>query len=303
MNHKKIKKDFIRLLSFSSLVLCSLILNLLPGKWLYGFAGVISAIGYRLAKKQRKVACESLAIAFGNEKSAKEREKIARDCFLNIAKSAIELLFFLDRPLLLKSNVRLVNKENLDQALLKGRGVILVSAHFGNFPLMLGRLVMEGYKTAGIMRPMHDEMTEKFFLRKRKKYNLKTIYSQPRIQCVENTLKFLRENGIVFIPLDQNYGTGGIFVNFFGKKAATATGPVVLSQRTKAVILPCFIIRQQDETHKVIFEKPLVLSQTKVGQDAVTEQIQELTCIIESYIRRYPAEWGWIHKRWKSRPN
>ena len=194
-------------------------------------------------------------------------------------------------------------RQNLDKALDRGKGVILVSAHFGNFPLLLGRLAVDGYKTCGIMRPMHDARVEKIFLEKREKYGVRTIYSQPRNECVNNTISALRNNELVFIPIDQNFGTGGVFVNFFGKKAATATGPVILAQRTKAALVPCFILRQPGDKHKIIFEPELELTEGKDPQDTVLINIQRLTDIIEAYIRKYPAEWGWIHRRWKSKPS
>jgi KDO2-lipid IV(A) lauroyltransferase len=199
--------------------------------------------------------------------------------------------------------VRIVGRENLERALSAGRGAILVSAHFGNFPLMLARLSLEGYKVGGIMRPMRDTKVERLFLKKRSRLNIKTIYSQPRKACVDATIRSLAGNEIVFIPIDQNFGTGGVFVDFFGRKAATATGPVVLAQRTKAALIPCFIIRQPDDSHKIVFEPPLTLEEASNSKDTVILNIQRLTNIIEDYIRRYPAEWGWIHRRWKSKPS
>jgi KDO2-lipid IV(A) lauroyltransferase len=220
-----------------------------------------------------------------------------------MAKAGLELMFFMDKPELLKKRVEFVGRENLEAALAKGKGVILVSAHFGNFPLMLAKLSLEGYKTSGIIRYMRDVQAEKFFMAKRTQVGIKTIYSQPRKACVEETIRALRNNELVFIPLDQNFGTGGVFVNFFGRKAATATGPVVLALRTKATVLPCFIVRQKDDTHKIILEPVLDLKEGKDYQETIIINIQRLTDIIESYIRKYPAEWGWIHRRWKSRPS
>jgi len=303
MDSKKIRKNIGRFFGWLGLISCSLIIKVLPAGWLYNFSSGVARFGYFIARKQRKIALESLSIAFGNEKTPEERERIARDCFVFMAKSGVEVLFMVDRPHLLKERMSIVGKENLDAALSKGKGVVLVSAHFGNFPLMLARLGLEGYKTNSIMRPMRDQRVEKIFLRKRDAFKIKTIYSQPRKACVESSLRCLRNNEILFIPMDQNFGTGGVFVDFFGKKAATATGPVVLALRTKAAIVPCFILRQKDDTHKIVIEAPLDLATGKDNQDAVYINVQRITSIIESYIRRYPAEWGWIHRRWKSRPN
>jgi len=302
MDAKKIRKTISRFLARIGLRICSFIVKILPQKFLYGFAKAVASLAFVFAIKQKKIALESLNIAFGKEKSPKEIEKIAKDCFTYMAKSAVELMFFFDKPHILKSKVEISGKAFLDQALESGRGVILVSAHFGNFPLLLGRLAVEGYKAGGIMRPMRDEKVEKIFLEKREKFGVKTIYSQPRNECVNNTITSLRNNELVFIPIDQNFGTGGVFVNFFGQQAATATGPVILAQRTKAAIVPCFIIRLANDTHRIIFEPEMKLAEDSDQRKAILMNIQRLTGIIETYIRKYPAEWGWIHRRWKSKP-
>jgi len=302
MDFKKIRKSLSRFLAWLGLNLCSLIIRVIPDGCLYAFARNIASLAFILAVKQRRIALESLSIAFGREKSQAEIEGIAKDCFIYMAKSAVELIYLMDKPLLLKERVEITGRENLDKALVQGRGVILISAHFGNFPLLLGRLAQDGYKVGGIMRPMRDARVEKIFLEKRNRFGVKTIYSQPRNECVNNTISTLRNNELVFIPVDQNFGTGGVFVNFFGMKAATATGPVILAQRTKAALVPCFIIRQPGDRHKVIFEPALELKEGRDPQDTILVNIQAITDVIESYIRKYPAEWGWIHRRWKSKP-
>jgi len=303
MDSKKIRKTISRFFGWLGLSLCLSIIKVLPWNWLYGFAQGLAKGGYRIARKQRKIALDSLAIAFGKEKTAQEITQIAKDCFVFMAKAGAELFFLLERPALLKERVRIQGRKHLDSALAKGKGVILVSAHFGNFPLILARLSIEGYRTAGIMRPMRDKRVEKIFLEKRELFNIRAIYSQPRKACVENTLRSLRNNEVLFIPVDQNSGTGGVFVNFFGRKAATASGPVILGQRTKAAILPCFIVRQKDDTHDIIFEPALTLEESGSQQENVIKNVQKITEIVECYIRRYPAEWGWIHRRWKTQPS
>jgi KDO2-lipid IV(A) lauroyltransferase len=303
MDAKKIRKNIGYFFGWLALNLCSLIINILPAGYIYPFSRGLAFIGHKLAGKQRKIALEGLTTAFGKDKSAPEIEGIARECFTNIAKSAIELIFLMEHPKLLRERVAIEGKENLENALSAGKGVIIVSAHFGNFPLMLGKLCLEGYKVAGIMRHMRDPRAEKFFKDKRDKFGMKTVYTQPRKECVENSIRILRNNELLFTLLDQNFGTAGVFVDFFGRKAATATGPVVFAQRTGAALIPCFMVRQVDDTHKIIFERALELEKGNTEEETIIMNIQKLTNVIESYIRKYPAEWGWIHRRWKSKPS
>jgi KDO2-lipid IV(A) lauroyltransferase len=302
MNHKKLRKKISRFFGWLALIICSLIVRILPARCLYAFAKIVADIGFLTIIKHRRIALDSLSIAFGREKSPQELKKIAKDCFAFMAKSGVEMLFLMGKLQLLKDRVTIQNKHILDEALSRGKGVILVSGHFGNFPLMMLRLRFEGYSIGGIMRPMRDERVERLFSSTRNKMGVRTIYSQPRKACVDTTLKALRNNEIVCIQLDQNFGTGGVFVNFFGQKAATATGPVVFALRTKAALLPCFIVRDENNTHRIIFEPEFNLKHENNFDNTVQVNTQRLTTIIESYIRHYPAHWGWIHRRWKTRP-
>ncbi|MBP7216199.1 MAG: lysophospholipid acyltransferase family protein [Candidatus Omnitrophica bacterium] len=302
MDAKKIRTSLSRFAGWLGLTICSLIIKVIPGKLLYSFARGIAGIAYLFAGKQRRIASESLTIAFQQTKSQEELKQIARDCFTFMATWALELMFLMDRPKELMRCVNLKGQEYLDQALAKKHGVILVSGHLGNFPLMMARLSLGGYPINGIMRQMRDTRVEKIFLEKRNRLGVKTIYSQPRKVCVDNSIRALRNNELLFLPIDQNFGTAGVFVEFFGKKAATATGPVVLAQRTKAALIPCFIINNPDATHTIFFEPELKLQQGSTDDETIVMNIQRLTTIIEQYIRRFPAQWGWIHRRWKSRP-
>ena len=261
------------------------------------------AIGFRFTIRQRQIALESLQIAFGKEKSESEINGIIRDCFENLGRGMIELIYFMDHPSMITEKVSFEGKEHLDRAFKEGKGVIAVSAHFGNFPLMLLRCAKEGYQTNAIIRQTRDQEIEKHFQAQRTRSGLNTIYSHPRKECVETSIKKLRNNELVFIPLDQNFGSGGgVFVDFFGQKAATATGPVVFAMRTQAPILPMFIIRQSDDSHQIIIDPPLYLEKREDDKETIFINTARITKVIERYIRKYPAEWGWMHRRWKSQP-
>lgn len=299
---KKFYKNSRRFLAWLVLMLCSLLVKVIPARFLYSFASFLGGLGYFILPRHRRIALESLDTAFSGEKSRKEQKQIARACFISIAKSAVELMFFLDRPEMLFQRFTISGKEILDEQLEKGNGVILVSAHFGNFPLMVVRLAMQGYKISALMRPMRDGRVERYFLKKRGRWNIGIIYSQPREICVDKTIETLRKNELIFVPVDQNFGSGGVFVNFFGHKAATAIGPVILARRTKAALLPCFIVRQEDNSHRIIIDRPIALSDDPAINERTLVDVQRMTRVIEEYIRRYPNEWGWIHRRWKSRP-
>ncbi len=305
MNLKDFIKNFQRATARYGLFTFSWLAKWVPLKAVRILATGATAVGFCLVIKQRRFAKESLQTAFGNEKTPQEIDHIIQKCFYNLSQGMTEMLYFLSHHKDVSGYVFFEGKEHLDRALGQGRGVIAVTAHFGSFPLMMLHCALSGYPTNAILRPTRDQKIEEYLSRRRKESGIKGIYAIPRRECVVNSLKVLRNNELLFIPLDQNFGSGGgVFVDFFGQKAATATGPVVLARRTGSPILPMFIIRQDDNRHKIIVEPPFVLETTDNEEQDIFKNIARLTALIEQYIRRYPHEWGWMHRRWKSKqPN
>src|SRR3989338_5724431 len=219
-------KIFKRAMARYGLYFSTWLLNKFPYSIVRSLTHIFISIGFRCTLRQRKIALESLNIAFGQEKSPQEIDAIVRDCFENLGRGMIELIYFMEHPKMISERVFFEGKEFLDEAFKAGKGVIAVSAHFGNFPLMLLRFAREGYKTSAIIRPARDQEIEKKFFKQRSKLGLNTIYSQPRRECVETSLKVLRQNELLFIPLDQNFGNGGgVFLDFFCQKGRTAPRP------------------------------------------------------------------------------
>lgn len=304
MNVERYAKSMQRALARYGLFISAWILDRLPLGMVEFFARCLIAAGFRFTIKQRRIARESLEIAFGKEKSSREIDGIIRRCFENLGYGMIEMLYFMSHPRLTDRMVRWEGKEHLDKALAQGRGVIAVTAHFGNFPLMMLCCARQGYKTASIIRPARDAALERYLFRRRNECGVRTVYAVPRRECVHNALKSLSGGEVLFIPLDQNFGSGGgVFVDFFGQKAATATGPVVFARRSGAPIVPMFIIREKDGTHTIMVEPVFELQERADEQEAAAVNIAALTNLIERYIRRYPHEWGWMHRRWKSKPS
>jgi len=301
MSFKKKVKAFQQGLARRALYTVTWIIRKMSYKGMQRLAKIVFAMGFPFLIRQKKIAKASLYTAFGKEKSQEEIDQIFHQCFVNMSTGMVELMYFMEHPEWITKMAYFEGKEYLDEAFRQGNGAIIVSAHFGNFPLMLLRCVQEGYTTNAIIRQTRDQQIEKYFQSLRTRLGLNTIYALPRKECVDESIKVLRKNQLLFIPLDQNFGSGrGVFVDFFGRKAATATGPVVLSRRTKAPILPTFVVRQSDNTHKIIIENPLEIEEKENDKETVQANIAKLTQIIEKYIREYPQEWGWMHRRWKT---
>ncbi len=269
------------------------------------FAMVLIGIGRLVMFQKREIALRNLRFAFGRTKSDKEIRAIAQKYFKNYGRGMIDNIYMADRPELVDQNVRICGQEHLDEALTQGNGVILTGGHFGDFLLMYYKLVRAGYPVNVIMRRVRDEAFEDFISGMRDKRGIKAIYDLPAKTCVIQSLKALRNNEVLVILLDQNFGGAGrVFVDFFGRQAATASGPVVFSRRTKSPILPIFCLKDKGVMrHKVIIESPLEMATGGSDEENLRQTVARITKRIEDYARSYPEQWGgWIHKRWKSKP-
>jgi KDO2-lipid IV(A) lauroyltransferase len=303
---KDLKKKLERVLARWAFYFFSWLFRVLPYTAIKAMTGGLLATAYFVLRRMRKTAMHTLSIAFGQEKSPAQLEKICKECFYNAGRGAIELGAFTERPSLIKETFSFSgdSRKNLDAAFKEGCGVIGISAHFGNFPLMLLYLAQMGYPTNAIIRPSRDAIIEKDFQASRSRLGLKTVHSYPRETCVTQSLKVLRDKELLVVLLDQNTGSkSGVYVDFFGQKAGTATGPIIFAMRTGAPLLPIFTLRQQDsDYHALIIEPHFYLEQKATDEETIQYNVQKLTNIIEGYIRKYPREWSWMHRRWKSQP-
>ncbi|MEW6009285.1 MAG: lysophospholipid acyltransferase family protein [Candidatus Omnitrophota bacterium] len=303
MDKKKISRFLKNWLGFIAFQASLFFVAVIPLNFLYKISELLGKFAYYLSARHRSIAKEGLEIAFGNSLGSREKKKIIIDCFKEIAKGGLETVYLLKHPDTFRIRVTLTGSEHLKEALARGKGVICVTAHFGNFILLVQCLSSAGFRMVVNVRPLRDERMDRYLAQKRKEFNIESVCTKPPKECVDKSLAFLRQNAVLLNLLDQNFGSAnGVFVDFFGKSAATASGPVVLGLRSKAAILPVFIIRKPDNSQEVIIESEFLIEKKDDFQETVSYNIAKLTKIIEGYVRRYPAQWSWIHRRWKSRP-
>lgn len=294
---KKLRRDFAWFFMKASVG----INGALPLGFNYFLGSILGSLAYYLVVRHRRIALESLDVAFA-EKSTRERKRIARGFFIFMAQASFELLYYLRHPEKL-SDVYIEGRQHLDAALAKGKGIILVTAHIGSFPLLSLKLAREGYHVHFVTRPMRDPRAGDYLHELRTNAGVKTIFSYPRRECVHNIIAALRRNEIVIMQMDQNFGSGGVWVKFFGKLAATPIGPISLAMRTQAAIVPAYIYQDSKTKHclKIFAEEKLQVFEDK--DETILRNAIILTRIIEQWICQHPCQWGWIHKRWKSRPS
>jgi len=272
----------------------------LPEQWLRSIGAGMGRAFYALVGKYRRRGLKNLTYAFGTEQSSAELDTLLRTCMEDIGKNFMDVMqaFGLSAEQL-RQKIEVVGVEHLDKARAEGRGVIAFSAHLGNFILIGPRLIADGYPFSVVARDPKDQRIAQFFRHMRERFGIGSIPDKPKRECIVQCLKCLRDNGILFLQIDQNAAPDDPWVEFFGWLVPTFKGPVVFSLRTGAPVLPFFMIRQPDNRLKLIIEPPVTLVQDADKEEEIRKNVALLTRITEEHIRRYPEQWWWLHRRWK----
>jgi len=262
--------------------------------------------------------------------------RIAKSVARNMGQNAMEFLRLpsMDRAYMDK-HIEWVGQEHLDNALKLNRGVFILTAHLGNWDLVAAAIAMKGYPpavpvhrdTAGDTRSYSAEaerpkykvniitkhlsvnVLNNFWLATRAKMNITQLYREGSLKQIITALK---NNELMGFILDQHtHKSEGVAVDFFGRPAWTATSLAVLAQRYNVPVVPCFIIRKsgglpaeaksaQAGNHKIIFEPAVSIPEVDLrAPDFEKRATQIYTKILEKYIRQYPEQWIWMHRRWK----
>ncbi len=280
--------------------LCLALGRWLPPAWLHRLSAVLGRLGFYLMGKRRKIVYRNLQLAFGASAEGDGYRSIARAAFCDSVKNALEVskLIF-SGPSYVKGIMSIEGREHLETALGQGRGVVAVSAHMGNFPLIGPRLIAEGYRFALTLRDPRDRKLAATLADMRKGLGIESIPVDPRRTCIAESLKCLKRNGILFLQIDQNASSRDLWVDFFGWEVPTFKGPVVFSRRTGAPLIPLFTVRDAPDHHRLIIAPPFAIEDTGDRERDILITTAKLTNLIESYIRQYPTQWWWFHRRWK----
>jgi len=277
-----------------------LFIRFIPLSWIYPLGRTLAHLGRIGLGRRKRIALANLRLVFGKKRNEEEIQAIYRRCLSNTVISFLELLkFCFLPPKVVKERIKLVGKENLDAAIKRGKGVIALSIHLGNFPLIALKLALEGYPFAVIAKNPKNRYLTGLFSRYRDKAGIGFIDGGYRKMAAQSSLQQLRQGRILFIQLDQNPPYNEIMVDFFGYPVPTYKGPVVLAMRTGALILPTFILTDGGGRHRIIVERPFSLKTTGDKERDIAHNLARLMRLTEGYIERYPEQWWWWHRRWK----
>ncbi len=259
----------------------------------------------KLGKRHPGIVARNLRIAFPHY-TAGEISALTRAIAHHFSSVFIEIItiFAKKQPGKILGKVEILNPEVLEHALDKKKGVILFSAHLGNWeliPLVLSKRFNQ--KVNSVAREMNNPLVEKKVKQFREYMGSELIDKRNAIRTI---LKRLEQNRIVYLLIDHNtIAREGVFVDFFGKPASTVTSVSQLHLKRAIPIIPIFIHYEYEEK-KIVLEllEEIDAAGTSTGnqKEDIVRLTRRCTAIIEEKIRQYPEQWFWFHNRWKTRP-
>ncbi len=260
--------------------------------------GIIAAC---IVRHRRRETVERIQRCFP-KKSRAECEAIYRGMFRNLGMNIVEMLRLsvLGTDDLLP-RVEFHGQENLHEALRSdGWGSLALMAHIGNWEFCGAVASLLEEQVSAVVKPMRNPVLQEYLKRTRERMGGSLL---PHHNSFKECLRRLKAGSHIAVILDQNRSREqGVFVEFFGQPACTSPGLALLSAQSGSSVLPLFDIRDADPTRHHLHLLPAIPPCSGRKIEALTEATQIYTQRIEEMIRKYPEQWIWLHRRWKTKP-
>lgn len=300
---KKVRRKITYSTLYFLAILMEKIAIFLPEPFVFFVCEKISFCCYVLLKKEREKVIRHLTQAFSDEYSEKEIKELAKKVFINLGRNIAELFLIktFDKTKMEK-RISCEGKEIIDENLKKGKGVIVLGSHTGNWELTSPYFSVFSVGGGAIAKSLKDRALNNLLTRLRTHEKCEVI---DRDSSPKRIFKILKENKLIGILADQDIkNVEGVFVNFFGLPAYTPVAPVKIARAAGCVLVPAFLVRdpQNKYRHKIIVHPAIHIDKKNKDPQMIIEKTQEWTTLLEKHIRKYPDQWVWMHKRWKTTP-
>ncbi len=286
-------------LQFLVVIFLTLPIALLPHRLAIILGEYLGDMLYFCWGSRRKIAIENLRAAVSrNALTINETpEKVIRQNFRNLGKSfaeVVKIYFGLGDRII--RDVKIRGVEYFARASRKGKGVLLITGHCGNWELNALAAAASVTRLNIVARPIDNPYLNWLIERTRSKYSNKVIYKKGALKKI---LSALSKNETVAILMDQSVVPAeGVAADFLGKKDYTMKTPAVIAMKTGAPVIPAFI-RRDGDSHIIEGGEEIDLDRSEVNEKTIYENTVKLSRSIEEYIKQNPTEWLWIHRRWK----
>lgn len=277
------------------------VLALMPVSVARAFGIALGQTVYLLHGRLRRAGLRNLQLAFP-QMPLSDRRRILRQLFSSLGR---QLGVFCRLPRYNRENISQLavydGFENFERAHARGKGVLFLTAHFGGWEVSSFMHAVHGHPLHILVRPLDNPYLDRLVTRYRTLSGNRTI---PKEDFARGMLAALRAAETVGVLMDQNMLPGqGVFVDFFGIPACTSTLMARMAMRTDAAVVPGFCLWDPVlERYRVRFEPAVPTIRTGDEEADMVANTAAYTKVIEDYVRRYPEQWLWVHRRWKTRP-
>ena len=270
----------------------------LPLRFCLALGRGLGELAYLLVRRHRRTVLGEMQRCFPNDSRSALKSRLRR-VYRAMAMNYMEVFRWVGGgDAELDARVHIAGAEHLHAALSGGRGVLVLTAHTGNWDLM-GLWAARRYPLTIISKELRQAGVNRFWMEARQRFGLKIVAAHHSYRAC---LQVLRRGEVLGFILDQNMTRmEGIFVDFFGKPACTTPGLAFLSAHARAPIVPCFMLREADGTHRLEVGPPIEPPPDR-DPGTIHAATQHYTRVIEDVIRRNPDQWIWMHRRWRTVP-
>ena len=259
----------------------------------YRLAEFLSELQYIFSTRDRRSVLDNLRVILPYEKNP---QRVAREAFRNFGRYLVE--FFrvpkINRKYI-EDNIEIIGRENMDAALKKGKGVIGLAAHIGNWELGGIALAILGYPVSAIALPHKDRRVNNFFNSQRRNKGIEVMQLG---NAARRCLEALKQKKIVAILGDRDFSQGGYLLDFLSRQKIIPKGPAAFALKTGAPIIFGVMLRRKNNKFRLILEKPIDFSATGDKEKDTLELTKKYAAIIEGYIRKYPEQWLMFRRFW-----
>jgi KDO2-lipid IV(A) lauroyltransferase len=269
--------------------------EVLPRKAGVALFGALGSLAYSVLPGSRRVALANLKLVYGECSSHEELERTARAAFRNLGRICYDFARMRKQTReSISSIAEIKGRHHLDRALARGKGVIGLTGHIGNWELMGAYFALNGYPLNVLATRMNNAPVNRELLGLRRSAGLKVLERSGELM---GAVRALRRGEMLGVLVDLDTSVESVIVDFLGRPAKTAAGYVKLATVTGASLVPMAMLLRQDGRYEIQVHEPVEISG---NGDSLESDVQECSRAVEDFIRQEPTQWIWMHKRWKS---
>lgn len=296
-----IRRKTVLLILFPPLIGLIWLFRVLPIRWVRSFADFVGKYFFKYAKKSREWALANLAKIYDGELSRVEQEQIAKAVFTEVIKGFFDYMAYSHVKNKEKyfNLIEVVGEEHLKEAYNRGKGVICLIPHMSSWEFAAITPPMLGYETSAASQSMKMALLEKLMIKFRGRRGMKNITRQGSYHAL---VEALNKGECLILMTDQDTRVKGIFVDFLGYEAYTPLGASRLIADTGAALIPMAMVRKENGNYRFEIYPEIPSVNTGNAEKDLVENTKNQNKFYSEIIRKYPEQWVWMHRRWKTTP-